>query len=223
MVSRQKDPATIPKGIWKCDVDEETWNSLAVNFELDHLVTRWPMNHRFTESTVCTLSLVNFFLYQLENRQESQPSVSVFHMSSVCTYCWQQFLAVAALWPIVSMYCSRLRVPVCLRDMCTDLLLVEHAKGKVTTMSPSFPDHPGHQAGPQESDSRSSWAGFAEGGWHAICCTSFKTYQLALGLFLPLTPSTCICQICLSILVCGNFGQLLLREYLLSFHKSLHF
>lgn len=40
MVSRQKDPATIPKGIWKCDVDEETWNSLAVNFELDHLVTR---------------------------------------------------------------------------------------------------------------------------------------------------------------------------------------
>lgn len=100
---------------------------------------------------------------------------------------------------LLSVYCSCMCLPVCLCDMCTDLLLIEHAKGKVTAMSPSLHrDLPGQQAGPQESDRRSSGAGVAKGGGHVLCCTSFKTYQLALGLFLPLIPLTCICQVCLN-------------------------
>jgi len=53
MVCRQKDPASMPNGTWKCDVHEETWTSLAVNFDLDHLETSGPMNHRVTDSVVC--------------------------------------------------------------------------------------------------------------------------------------------------------------------------
>lgn len=93
------------------------------------------------ECCTCMHSILNFYFYQTERRSRSQLSVPMFfHESWVCTCncCWRQTLGGHSVWSVVFVSFLYLHVPVCLRNTCSALLLVEPEKGKVADTSLSL-------------------------------------------------------------------------------------